>query len=112
MFATGIENSYPTISVGGKTLRVDEMERAGHYRHWREDFRLVKELGIDYLRYGPPYYKVHLGPDRYDWSFTDETFGALLDQAIVPIVDLCHFALGQEPHSVDQSQICHVQHLI
>jgi len=28
------------------------------------------------------------------------------------IVDLCHFALGQEPHSVDQSQICHVQHLI
>jgi len=93
MFATGIENSYPTISIGGKKIRVDEMERAGHYRHWRDDFRLVNELGIEYLRYGPPYYNVHLGPGRYDWTFTDETFGALLDLGIVPIADLCHFGV-------------------
>jgi len=93
MFATGIENSYPTISIGGKKIRVDEMERAGHYRHWRDDFQLVKELGIEYLRYGPPYYNVHLGPGRYDWTFTDETFGALLDLGIVPIADLCHFGV-------------------
>lgn len=38
MFATGIENSYPTISLSdGKTLRVDEMEKCGHYKHWQED---------------------------------------------------------------------------
>jgi len=93
MFATGIENSYPTISIGGKTVRVDEMERAQHYRRWHEDFHLVKELGIEYLRYGPPYYQVHKGPDKYDWAFTDETFGALLDLGIVPIADLCHFGV-------------------
>ena len=39
MFATGIENSIPTIN-NGKT-RVDEMEVCGHYKHWREDFDAV-----------------------------------------------------------------------
>jgi beta-glucosidase len=31
MFATGIENSYPTIQNG--QVRVDEMEKCGHYTH-------------------------------------------------------------------------------
>ncbi len=93
MFATGIENSYPTIAVDGQTRRVDEMERCGHYRRWRDDFALVRELGIEYLRYGPPYYRVHCGPDAYDWSFTDEAFNALLEMGIVPIADLCHFGV-------------------
>ena len=61
MFATGIENSYPTIEWNGKTRRIDEMEKCGHYKHWREDFELTKQLGIKYLRYGPPYYRAHLG---------------------------------------------------
>ncbi|MCA1596564.1 MAG: family 1 glycosylhydrolase, partial [Chloroflexi bacterium] len=90
MFATGIENSYPTIAEG---KRVDEMEKCGHYQHWKEDFDLVKEMGIEYLRYGPPYYKTHLGPEKYDWSFSDETFNYLKHLDIIPIVDLCHFGL-------------------
>ncbi len=94
MFATGIENSYPTIALpGGQIKRVDEMEKTGHYRRWHEDFRLVRELGIDYLRYGPPYYSTHLGPGKYDWSFADETFRALYKLKIDPIVDLCHFGV-------------------
>lgn len=72
MFVTGIENSYPTIVLpDGKVKRVDEMEKALHYTYWKDDFNLVKEMGIELLRYSPPYYKVHLGTDRYDWSFTD-----------------------------------------
>ena len=39
-----------------------------------EDFALVRELGLEYLRYGPPYYSTHKGPGSYDWSFADETF--------------------------------------
>src|SRR4051812_40702842 len=94
MFATGIENSYPTISLpNGKTKRVDEMEKTGHYRHWRKDFRLVKDLGIEFLRYGPPYHLTHLAAGRYDWSFADETFEALQELGITPIVDLCHFGV-------------------
>lgn len=75
IFATGIENSYPTIrGRDGATVRVDQMAKSGHYDRWREDFGLVRELDIEYLRYGPPYHLTHLGPGRYDWSFADETF--------------------------------------
>jgi len=94
MFATGIENSYPTVLLkDGRTVRVDEMAKTGHYRRWREDFGLVKELGIPFLRFGPPYYRTHLGPGRYDWDFADETFNALRELQIEPIVDLCHFGV-------------------
>jgi beta-glucosidase/6-phospho-beta-glucosidase/beta-galactosidase len=94
MFATGIENSYPTIALpDGKTMRVDEMEKCGHYKHWKHDFQLVKDLGIAFLRYGPPYYSTHTGPGRYDWSFSDDTFNALQELEITPIADLCHFGV-------------------
>ena len=53
MFATGIENSYPTIALpDGTTKRVDSMAKADHHRRWREDFEKVTELGIEFLRYG------------------------------------------------------------
>ncbi|MBA2761926.1 MAG: glycoside hydrolase family 1 protein [Segetibacter sp.] len=94
MFATGIENSYPNIILpNGKTKRIDEMEKTGHYKFWKEDFLLVKESGMEHLRYGPPYYKCHIGPGKYDWSFSDETFKELERLEIVPIVDLCHFGV-------------------
>jgi len=94
MFATGIENSYPTILLpDGTTKRVDEMEKTGHYEHWETDFMLVRETGIDFLRYGPPYYKTHIGPGQYDWNFTDQVFNRLRELNITPIVDLCHFGI-------------------
>ncbi len=94
MFATGIENSYPTIELpDGSIKRVDEMEKSSHYSYWDTDFSLTKELGINVLRYGPPYHLTNLGPGLYDWSFTDETFNALREMEIVPIVDLCHFGV-------------------
>src|SRR4051812_43893535 len=94
MFATGIENSYPTIALpDGSRFRVDEMEKCGHYRRWADDFALTRELGIDVLRYGPPYYRVHEAPGRYDWGFADDTFHALRKLRITPIVDLCHFGV-------------------
>ena len=91
LFATGIENSNPTI-LGG-TYRQDELEKCGHYKHWRTDFDLVDELGIRFLRYGPPIHTTFLGPGKYDWSFADETFRDLHRRDIVPIVDLCHFGV-------------------
>lgn len=94
MFATGIENSYPVIQLpDGSIKRVDEMEKAKHYQFWQKDFELVKEMGIDFLRYGPPYYSTHVAPGKYDWSFTDQTFNSLREMEITPIVDLCHFGV-------------------
>jgi beta-glucosidase/6-phospho-beta-glucosidase/beta-galactosidase len=91
LFATGIENSYPTIN-GGRT-RVDEMERCGHYTHWSTDFDCVQELGISFLRYGPPIHRTWLGPGKYDWTFADTTFHDLRKRDIVVICDLCHFGV-------------------
>jgi beta-glucosidase/6-phospho-beta-glucosidase/beta-galactosidase len=91
MFATGVENSIPTIKGG--TVRVDQMEVCGHYKHWRTDFELLEDLGIRYLRYGPPFHTTVRGAGRYDWAWADQTFGELLRRDIVPIVDLCHFGV-------------------
>ena len=91
MFATGIEGSYPTIENG--RWRVDQMEETGHYRFWRRDLELVRELGLRHLRYGPPLHHVWRGPDSYDWSFTDAVVHGMRELGIVPIMDLCHFGL-------------------
>jgi beta-glucosidase/6-phospho-beta-glucosidase/beta-galactosidase len=94
MFATGIEGSYPVIQQpDGTSLRMDEMEKSGHYRRWREDLGLVHELGIDALRYGPPWHRIHLGPGRYDWTFIDEVMAEIRRLGLIPIVDLCHFGV-------------------
>jgi beta-glucosidase/6-phospho-beta-glucosidase/beta-galactosidase len=91
MFATGIENSIPTINNG--RTRIDQMEKCGHYKHWKTDFDLLEELDIQVLRYGPPLHKTFIGPGRYDWSFADMTFAEIERRNIIPIVDLCHFGV-------------------
>jgi beta-glucosidase/6-phospho-beta-glucosidase/beta-galactosidase len=93
-FATGIEASCPNVLLAdGRTVRVDEYEKTGHYDRWRDDFALVKELDLDVLRYGPPYHRTHVGPGTYDWCFADETFAELKRLGITPLVDLCHFGI-------------------
>ncbi len=91
LFATGIENSNPTIDNG--RTRVDELEKCGHYQFWQKDFALVADLGIRFLRYGPPIHTTWLGVGKYDWTFADATFADLLSRNIAPIVDLCHFGV-------------------
>lgn len=89
LLATGIECSYPV--VGGR--RRDQLEETRHYERWREDFELCCQVGARVLRYGPPYYRMHLAPGRYDWSFTDEVLPFLRELGITPILDLCHFGV-------------------
>ena len=91
LFATGIENSSPTIDNG--RTRMDEFEKCGHYDRWREDFDLVTDLGVRFLRYGVPLYKVYTAADKYDWEFSDQTFNDLKKREIAPIADLCHFGV-------------------
>jgi beta-glucosidase/6-phospho-beta-glucosidase/beta-galactosidase len=94
LWATGIENSYPTIAgPDGRPRRVDQLAKGDHYARWREDFALVRELGLRTLRWGPPYYRTHVGPDRYDWSLVDEPLHALRALGVTPILDLCHFGV-------------------
>ncbi len=91
LFATGIECSYPMIHHGH--LRRDQLEECGHYKHWRDDLRLVQELGLKVLRYGLPYYSIHRAPGKYDWSFADEAMNEIQRLNITPILDLLHFGV-------------------
>jgi beta-glucosidase/6-phospho-beta-glucosidase/beta-galactosidase len=50
-------------------------------------------MGIQFLRYGPPIYRTFLAPGKFDWEFTDLSFGELKRRDITPIVDLCHFGV-------------------
>jgi beta-glucosidase/6-phospho-beta-glucosidase/beta-galactosidase len=90
MFATGVENSAPIVA-GGK--RLDEFEKCGHYRRWRDDFDCVQEIGLTFLRYGPNLFNTFTGPDRFDWAFADETLRDLKRRRIHVIADLCHFGV-------------------
>ncbi len=90
MFATGIENSYPTIARG---KRVDEMDKCGHYTRWKEDLALVREMRITDLRWGPAIYKTFLAPGKYDWTWVDEVVAEMRRLGIAPIMDLLHFGL-------------------
>ncbi len=94
VFASGVECSYPVVpGPDGQPVRRDQMAECGHYDRWREDFELTLALGCRHLRYGPPYYKMHLGPGQYDWSFTDEVLPVMRAMGITPIIDLCHFGV-------------------
>ncbi len=91
LFATGIENSYPTIKNG--RVRIDEMEQCGHYKQWQTDFDRVQEVGLSFLRYGPPLQRTWVGDGKYDWSFADAALHDLQKREIVVIADLCHFGV-------------------
>jgi hypothetical protein len=90
LHATGVENSCPTISGGA---RIDQMDRCGHYARWEDDFALVRESGLNALRYGPAYYRVHVGPDHYDWDVCDAQMHRLRALEITVIASLCHFGV-------------------
>lgn len=91
MFATGIECSNPTIQNG--KVRRDLLEECGHYLHWKKDLQLVKELGLNVLRYGLPYHLVSKAEGRYDWSFADTVMSEIKRLKIIPILDLMHFGV-------------------
>ncbi len=90
MFGVGIECSCPVIEGG---VRVDQLRDTGHYEMWKTDLKLVRELGLRYLRYGPPIFRIWLGPGQYDWSILDPIMAEMRRLGIVPIIDLCHFGL-------------------
>ena len=66
MFAVGIECSCPKIA-GGE--RVDQLRDTGHYELWQRDLELVRDLGLRYLRYGPPIYRVWRGKVTADAGY-------------------------------------------
>lgn len=91
LWAAGIENTFvPQTKPGHRSL--DEYELMGHYSHWREDLDLTKDLGLQALRWGVPWYKVEPESGVFDWSWTDEVIPYMVQELkILPIIDLMHY---------------------
>ena len=91
MWAAGIENTFvPQVRNGGRPL--DEFELMGHYEHWREDLALGRELGLQAMRWGAPWYKLEPEPGKFDWSWTDQVIPYIVEELkINPIIDLMHY---------------------
>jgi beta-glucosidase len=92
-WATGIEDTFITAphAVTGRTL--DEYELTDHYRRWRQDLDLMRELGVGCARYGIPWHRVQPARNRWDWRHADEPLRYLLELGIAPQVDLVHYGL-------------------
>lgn len=90
LFSTAIDNACPLDSRG---TRVDQMDRSGHYARWEDDFELVRSLGVTALRYGPAYYRTHVGPDHFDWDVVEEPMQWLEGSRLTVIAELCRFGV-------------------
>ncbi|HEX5826840.1 MAG TPA: family 1 glycosylhydrolase [Candidatus Limnocylindrales bacterium] len=93
VFATGIECSAPIVAGG---VRHDQLLSTGHWTRYEEDARLIRTLGIPFVRYGIPFHVVARDPGRFDWEWTDRALETLRDEGIAPIVDLLHFAVPDD----------------
>lgn len=91
-WALGIEDTFvPQVHArSGRIL--DEYVLTQHDRFWREDLRMIREIGVRHLRYGIPWYQVNPAPGRFDWSWTDDALPFLVEElGIAPILDLVHY---------------------
>ena len=91
LWAGGIEDTFvPQTRPGHRSL--DEYELMGHYEHWKEDIALTKDVGMNSLRWGIPWYKVEPEKGRFDWSWTDQVIAYMVEELqILPIIDLMHY---------------------
>jgi beta-glucosidase len=91
VWATGIEDTFvPQIRPGHRAL--DEYQLMGHYEHWREDLALARELNVQAIRWGIPWYRVQPFPGEFDWSWTDQVIPYMVEELkINPILDLMHY---------------------
>ncbi len=91
VWASGIEDTFvPQTRPRHRSL--DEYQLIGHYKHWREDIALARDLGVKALRWGIPWYRVEPLPGEFDWRWTDEVIPYMVEEmGITPIIDLIHY---------------------
>lgn len=91
-WSVGIEDTFvPQVYKKGERS-LDEYELTQHYRFWQGDLDLAKELGVQMIRYGVPWYKANPSRGKYDWKWTDQVLDYLVvKNEIDPIIDLVHF---------------------
>ncbi|MBD2099723.1 family 1 glycosylhydrolase [Leptolyngbya sp. FACHB-261] len=90
---------FPTFFISGfecstfrwkEKQRRDLTEETQHDRHVREDYNILRSLGIAVAREGIPWPMIDVG-GRYDFSRIDPMIEAMAECQISPIWDLCHY---------------------
>jgi beta-glucosidase/6-phospho-beta-glucosidase/beta-galactosidase len=102
--ATGIECSAPMIRRG---VRQDELVKTGHWQRFAEDFSLIRDASIRFVRYGVPFHVVAAGTHArdFDWRWTDRALASLRDHGLEPILDLLHFGLPDDIPAVGDPRL-------
>ena len=91
-WALGVEDTFVPQVRARSGRMLDEYVLTQHDRFWREDLRMIADIGVRYLRYGIPWYQVNPAPGQWDWRWTDEALPYLVDElGINPILDLVHY---------------------
>ncbi|HEV2762681.1 MAG TPA: hypothetical protein VGV38_06775 [Pyrinomonadaceae bacterium] len=82
--------------------RRDLVEETQHRSHAREDYQILRDLGIAVSREGIPWPLVERG-GRYDFSPVDPLIEAMRRAQVLPLWDLCHYGYpdGLDPFSPD-----------
>lgn len=77
-----------------------------HDKCAREDYRVLRDLGIAVAREGIPWTFVDKGGGQYDFSSIDPMIEAMNEAQVVPIWDLCHYGYpdGLDPFSDEFTQ--------
>ncbi|MBA2720409.1 MAG: family 1 glycosylhydrolase [Chloroflexi bacterium] len=92
IWALGIEDTFIPHAAARTGRVLDEYVLTGHDRLWRSDLRLIADVGVGWLRYGIPWYRVNPAPGVFDWTWTDEVLPYLVeDLGVQPILDLVHY---------------------
>ncbi|HYC42678.1 MAG TPA: b-glycosidase [Noviherbaspirillum sp.] len=90
---------FPTFFISGfecstflwkEQGRRDLVRETQHDRSAREDYRILRDLGIAVAREGIPWPMVDRG-GRLDFSCLDTCIAAMNEAQILPIWDLCHY---------------------
>ncbi|HXG67320.1 MAG TPA: family 1 glycosylhydrolase [Blastocatellia bacterium] len=91
IWASGIEDTFvPQTRLGHRAL--DEYQLMGHYEHWREDLALIRDSGLQAVRWGVPWYRVEPLPGEFDWNWTDQVIPYIVEElGVRPIIDLMHY---------------------
>ncbi len=96
IFMTGIENADPYVD-GQRRNQLKEAE--DFYVNYERRLEKIRELGITWLRFGPPYSDAHLDKEQYDFSFTDKVLEKCEALGITVVADLLHFGLPEWLHN-------------
>ncbi len=101
IFLTGIESSDPWVEGRRRNQLV---EAYNFHDNWQKRLENIKELGITWLRFGPPYSQTHIGKNIYDFSLVDKILAKCKELGIEVIIDLLHFGLPEWLHEEKADQ--------